>query len=153
MDDLRSYLVKHDVDAEIIDLEVAMPTAEAAANQLEISVGGIFKSLVLAQPDGNCVVAVLAGDAKLDKKTLAKLLGVKKLKFASAEVVLDQTGYPAGGTPPIGHQQSLPVYLDRSTFDHEFGYGGGGRHELLLKIRPQEIERVSGATVVKFLKR
>lgn len=30
---------------------------------------------------------------------------------------------------------------------YEFGYGGGGRHELLLKIRPQEIVRAAGAHV------
>ena len=96
---------------------------------------------------GAAIVAVLPGDARIDQKELAKIVGCKRLKFASADVVLFETGYPAGGTPPIGHRKQLPVYLDETTFNYEFGYGGGGRHELLLKIHPQEIVRVTNATV------
>ena len=147
MEDLRLYLEREQVEAELIDLGVPMTTAQAAADQLQISVDYIFKSLVLTDPDGRAIVVVLSGDARLDQKALARLLGVKKLKFASAEVVLHETGYPAGGTPPFGHRKKLPVYVDEKVMTYAFGYGGGGRPELVVKIRPQELVRITDATV------
>ena len=96
---------------------------------------------------GNTLVAVLPGDARVDLKALARLVRCKKLKFADAESVERVSGYPAGGTPPIGHRQRLPVYVDEKLFAHEVGYGGGGRPELLLKISADEIVRAADAVV------
>jgi Cys-tRNA(Pro)/Cys-tRNA(Cys) deacylase len=147
MDDLRAFLEREKVDAELIDLGVPMTTAQAAADQLQIPVGSIFKSLVMCDAEGRAFVLVLPGDARVDQKAVARLIGTKKVRFAPEEVVLHETGYPAGGTPPVGHRKSLPVLVDQKVLDYEFGYGGGGRHELLLKIRPDELVRVSKATV------
>jgi Cys-tRNA(Pro)/Cys-tRNA(Cys) deacylase len=119
MDDLRRYIKAKGIDAEIIDLAVPMTTAEAAAEQLNISVGGIFKSLVLTKPDKKAIVVVMPGDLRLDQKKLTKLVECKKLKFASSDIVLRETGYPAGGTPPIGHRNELQVYLDIKAMNYE----------------------------------
>ncbi len=147
MDDLRNFLRENKVDAEIIDLGIPMTTAEAAAEQLKIAVGGIFKSVVLTDPENNSYVVVVPGDRRINTNLVAKLVGAKKVKFASAEKVLEDTGYPAGGTPPIGHRKKIQVIIDEGLFAYEFGYGGGGRHELLLKISPNEIVNVTQGTV------
>jgi Cys-tRNA(Pro)/Cys-tRNA(Cys) deacylase len=147
MDDLRAFLEREKVDAELIDLGVPMTTAQAAADQLHIPVGSIFKSLVMCNTEGKAFVVVLPGDARVDQKAVARAVSTKKVKFAPEDVVLRETGYPAGGTPPLGHRKPLPVLVDEKLLGYEFGYGGGGRHELLLKIRPDELVRVSKATV------
>jgi Cys-tRNA(Pro)/Cys-tRNA(Cys) deacylase len=149
VDDMNEYLARAGVDAEVIDLGTPMTTAQAAADNLGVPVSQIFKSLVLTDDEGGAYVAVLPGDDRLDQKALCRLVGKKRLKFAQADVVLARTGYPAGGTPPIGHRDALPVYVDEKVMAFEFGYGGGGRHELLLKIRPAEMVRASAATVAK----
>jgi Cys-tRNA(Pro)/Cys-tRNA(Cys) deacylase len=147
MDALRSYLKGRKIDAELIDMGNPMTTARAAADLLKLPVGNIFKSLVLIDAKNSPLIVVLPGGARLDQKALARLVGTKKLKFASAEVVLEVTGYPPGGTPPLGHKTALPVYVDEKIMAYEFGYGGGGHPNWLLRIRPQELVRTTGATI------
>lgn len=147
MDRLREYLSKNNVDAELIDMGKPMTTAKAAADLLNVPVGEIFKSLVLVDHDGRPLVVVLPGDLRLDQNALARLTGAKKLKFAPEDVVLKVTGYPAGGTPPLGHLQGLAVYVDEKVLTCEVGYGGGGHPDWLLRIRPEELVRATGATV------
>ena len=147
MDVMRAFLNEKKVDAELIDMGSPMTTAQAAADLLKIPVENIFKSLVLVDAKGDAFLVVLPGGAKLDQKAVARLVGAKKLKFASEEVVLKVTGYQAGGTPPLGHQTALPVFVDEKVMAYEFGYGGGGHPDWLLRVRPKELVRVTGATV------
>ena len=145
--DLKAVLEHEQVVAELLDLGVPMTTADAAAEQLGIPVGSIFKSLVLVTDTGEVVVVVLAGDKRVDLKAVARVLGCKRLSFASPQVALEETGYPAGGTPPLGYPRPLRVLLDESVFQYAEGYCGGGRPQLLLRIRPQELARASKALV------
>jgi len=104
---------------------------------------------VLRGPDDTCAVAVLAGDARIDFRGVASAMGWKEARLAPPALVLKTTGYPAGGVPPLGHRTSLPVLVDEAMMDSSEGYAGGGRPELLLKIRPSEIVRVAKAKVAR----
>lgn len=144
--DLQAVLEENEIDAELIDLKVPMKTVQAAADQLDVPVAQIFKSLVLRGPsESDVVVAVLDGEARLDLKAVRKVLGWKKARFAPGDLVLAATGYPPGGTPPLGHKEDLPVLVDERLLSFEHGYAGGGRPELLLLITPQEILRATSA--------
>jgi len=61
--------------------------------------------------------------------------------------VFAKTGYPAGGTPPVGHRERVPVIVDAGVAAQSWGYAGGGRVELLVKIRSADIVRLAEATV------
>ena len=153
MDDIRVVLKRQDIDAELLDLGVAMTTVQAAAEKLGVPPRNIFKSLVVCGPEKSEVaIIVLPGDARADLKAVAKALSWKKVRFADPEVVLRETGYPAGGTPPIGHHHVSTVIVDEELLQIEEGYGGGGRPELLLRIAPSEIIRVTHAVVAKISK-
>jgi len=143
--DLREYLDRAGVDAEIIDLGVPMTTARAAAEQLGVSVGQIFKSLVLRDKKGEVLVVIAPGDRRIDLKAVSRVTGCKELSFAKPDLALRETGYPTGGTPPIGYPKPLRVVLDETALAYEESYCGGGRPELLLRIRTDELQRVSGA--------
>lgn len=146
--DLRTALSHQGIDAELIDLKVPMKTAQAAADELQVSVERIFKSLVLrGASDDEVAVVVLDGEARVDLRVVCKILGWKKARFASSELVLEATGYPAGGTPPVGHRRKLTVIVDQALLAFPDGYAGGGRPELLLRIAPGEIIRATSATV------
>ena len=144
---IQDYILAEGISAKIIDLGVPMETAAIAAENLQIPVGSIFKSIVLIDDHGQAIVAVLEGDKKVNLKQLAKIAGTRNLRFAKPDVVLRVTGYPAGGTPPIGHKEKLSVFVDRGLMAYAVGYGGGGFPELLLEIAPEELVRATGATV------
>lgn len=143
--DLKVFLERESVEAQLLDLGHPMTTTAAAADRLGIEMAGVFKSLVLCTEQEEIVIAVLPGDKRVDFKRICQVMGCRKLSFARPEVALERTGYPPGGTPPIGWETPLRTVIDESIHDHEEIYCGGGRPELLLRIQPAELLRVSGA--------
>jgi Cys-tRNA(Pro)/Cys-tRNA(Cys) deacylase len=93
------------------------------------------------------LVVVLPGDRRVDFKAVARVAGCAKVRFASPERALQETGYPPGGTPPLGYPGPLRVIVDEAVLQYPEGYGGGGRPELLLRIQPRELLRVTKGTL------
>ncbi|WP_244238418.1 aminoacyl-tRNA deacylase [Corallococcus terminator] len=147
MTDLGEFLKREQVNARLLTLATPMTTAAAAAQELGIAVGGIFKSLVFTTDTDEVLVVVLPGDRRVDFKAVARVAGCRKVAFASRERALEATGYPPGGTPPLGHPHALRVFVDAAVLEYPEGYGGGGRPELLLRLTPAELLRVTKGTV------
>jgi prolyl-tRNA editing enzyme YbaK/EbsC (Cys-tRNA(Pro) deacylase) len=145
--DFGEFLRAARIDADIVSPGVHMPTVEAAAAAMRVAPEQIFKSILFQARDGRCVMAIAAGTARIDRARVEAASGLAGLKLAKPDVVFAQTGYPAGGTPPLGHREAFPVLVDSRVAAQPVGYAGGGRPELLVKIRPADILRVTGATV------
>jgi Cys-tRNA(Pro)/Cys-tRNA(Cys) deacylase len=145
--DLADFIRARGLDAEIVSPGVPMPTVDAAAAALGVPPGRIFKSILFAARDGRCAMAIACGNARVDAGRLADCTGLGRLRLASPEVALRVTGYPAGGTPPIGHRGSFPVVVDTRVAAQEWGWAGGGRRELMVRIRPADIVSLTGARV------
>src|SRR5262249_24155316 len=107
--DLAEFIRAQGLDAEIASPGVPMPTVDAAAAAPGAAPARIFKPTLFAARDGRCVMAIACGNARVDAARLAALAGAERMHLASPEVALRVTGYPAGGTPPIGHRERFPV--------------------------------------------
>ncbi|HSB68759.1 MAG TPA: YbaK/EbsC family protein [Candidatus Methylomirabilis sp.] len=145
--DLAHFILEHDLQAEIVAPGAHMPTVDAAAAAMNVAPEQIFKSILFQSLAGRCVMVVACGNARVDVKRVQDLTGIFGLKLAKPDVVLAKTGYPAGGTPPVGHREKFPVIVDAAVAAQEWGYAGGGRPELLVKIRSADIIRLTGADV------
>jgi Cys-tRNA(Pro) deacylase len=145
--DFADYLAAHDLQAEIVAPGVHMPTVDTAAAAMGVPPAQIFKSILFQSPAGRCVLVVASGNARVDVRRVEALTGIANLKLAKPAVVFAKTGYPAGGTPPVGHRERFPVIVDARVAAQPWGYAGGGRVELLVKIRPADIVRLTAATV------
>jgi prolyl-tRNA editing enzyme YbaK/EbsC (Cys-tRNA(Pro) deacylase) len=144
---LPDFLVEEALEAQIVAPGVPMPTVGAAAAAMGVSPEQIFKSLLFQAPAGRCVLVVACGNARVDVKRVEGFTGIVDLKLAKPEVVLAKTGYPAGGTPPVGHRERFPVVVDARVAAQDWGYAGGGRPEYLVKIRSVDIIRLTNAMV------
>ncbi|MBP1776941.1 MAG: Cys-tRNA(Pro) deacylase [candidate division NC10 bacterium] len=145
--DFADYLLKQQLQAEIVAPGAHMPTVDAAASAVGVSPEQIFKSILFQSPAGRCVLVVASGNARVDVRRVEGLTGIVNLKLAKPEVVFAKTGYPAGGTPPLGHRERIPVIVDTRVAAQPWGYAGGGRVELLVKIQTADIIRLGQATV------
>src|SRR5688572_13873603 len=76
-------------------------TSEEAAKVRGFELKQGAKSLILKSPDG-FVMAVVPGNKKLDSKKLKKILGVKDIRFATAEEVKQVAGVEIGAVYPFG---------------------------------------------------
>ncbi len=145
--DLADYILEHDLQAEIVAPGAHMPTVDAAAAAMKVSAEQIFKSILFQAKDGRCVMVIACGNGRVDLRRVEPTTGLKGLKLAKPDVVFAKTGYPAGGTPPVGHREKFPVIVDTRVAAQEWGYAGGGRPEFLVKIKSADIIRLNSAEV------
>src|SRR5262245_43017961 len=86
-------------------------TSEQAAAVRGTSLASGAKALVVRAGDG-FVLLVLPADRKLDSRKARAGLGVKSVRFATAEEVEQLTGLKPGSIPPFGSLFGLRTYCD-----------------------------------------
>ncbi len=145
--DLADFILEHDLQAEIVAPGAHMFTVDAAAAAMKVPPEQIFKSILFQAKDSQCVMVIACGNGRVDLKFVQAITGLQGLKLAKPDVVFAKTGYPAGGTPPVGHREKFPVIVDTRVAAQEWGYAGGGQPALLVKIKSADIIRLTDGTV------
>lgn len=127
-------------------LSDAARTAQQAADALGVHVGQIAKSIIFRRKsDDAAVLVVTSGDRRVDEKKVDALVG--KTGRADAEFVKSRTGYSIGGVSPVGHAQPPVTLIDRELFRFEEIWAAAGHPHGVFKLRPQDLERLTGAPV------
>jgi len=121
-------------------------TAADAARAVGCELGAIAKSLVF-EVDGIPVLVLCSGDRRVDETKLAALRGASAAKPASRDRVLEVTGYPAGGTPAMGHRTPLDVVADVSLARYRYLWSAGGT---LDTVYPVALERLVAASAARW---
>mmetsp|Transcript_21256 Transcript_21256/g.39671 ORF Transcript_21256/g.39671 Transcript_21256/m.39671 type:complete len:125 (+) Transcript_21256:93-467(+) len=93
-------------------------TCQDAADQLGCDIAHIAKSVVFKGKDG-AVVVITSGKNLVDKKKKVKHLLGYKPSMATAEYVLEHTGYAVGGVPPFGHAMPTTIILDEELLNFD----------------------------------
>ena len=115
-----------------------------AAEKLNLDPARVFKTL-LAEVDGDLVVAIVPVTGQLDLKALAVALSGKRAVLADPQLAQRRTGYVVGGISPIGQRTHLPTILDRSALGHATILVSGGRRGLDLELAPVDLIAVTDA--------
>jgi prolyl-tRNA editing enzyme YbaK/EbsC (Cys-tRNA(Pro) deacylase) len=161
-DDLQIYIETHCINAQLVRDIGETPTVPAAAEALGVEPERIVKTLLFLckMPGRNAgsrqpVVVIANGERRIDSKRLAAHLdlAVKRISMASAERVLEWTGYCAGGVPPFGHLCEMAVVMDaaiEALADRDGGiiYGGGGDDHTMVRLTVPELLRVVQPQIV-----
>lgn len=115
-----------------------------AAAALRLDPDRVFKTLI-ADVDGQLVVAVVPVSGQLNLKALAAAVGAKKASMADAARAEKATGYVIGGISPVGQRKALPTVLDASALDHSTIFVSGGRRGIDIEVTPADLVDVTGA--------
>ena len=110
-------LEKFDQKLKIIVLKTTARTAIDAANSLNCEVGAIVKSL-LFRTDNSFLLCLVSGDNKCSLNKLKKITLKKDVFMASPDEVKDQTGYTIGSVSPVGHLNSIEIFIDKVLEDN-----------------------------------
>jgi Cys-tRNA(Pro) deacylase len=145
---LLAYLREHGVEAELLASGVPMPTVPLAAAAIGVREDQIIKSLLFRDGNGHLVLAIASGSARIDRGLLGAATGLDRPRLADPATVLAVTGFPAGGVAPVGHATPVRVVVDRRAAVLEVVYGGGGAEDVLLRISPRDIIRLTNAEIV-----
>lgn len=152
--DLLTYINDHDIDAEIIFLDEETMTVADAAAALQVTPAQIIKSIAFLA-EGEPVLAITNGVSRVGWKTLADYLDVsrRQLRMADPAQVQEMTGYEVGAVPPFGHPQPLRTLIDTAVFEQSVIFGGGGATNALIRLTPQELQRVVEGEVAALAER
>ncbi len=119
-----------------------------AADALGLDPDAVLKTL-LAEVDGELVVAVVPVSGQLDLKALASAVGGKRAAMADPAVAERTTGYVVGGISPIGQRRRLRTVVDESASVRPVVYVSGGRRGVDLGLDPADLVRALDAQVAR----
>lgn len=140
------FFAARGVHMPIIDTEAPTPTVETAAAAHGVEPGRIAKTLAFRLKDGQIVLLVARGDARIDNRKFKDAFG--KGRMLPPEEVAAVTGHPVGGVCPFGLARPLPVYLDRRLRDFEEVLPAAGSTHNAVRIAPALIAELTGASWV-----
>ena len=108
-------------------------TSEQAAAVRGASLSSGAKALVVKAGD-QFVLLIIPADRKLDSKKTRASLGVKAIRFATREEVLELTGLQPGSIPPFGSLFNLPTYVDPALAENSSINFNAGDHSISIQM-------------------
>jgi Cys-tRNA(Pro)/Cys-tRNA(Cys) deacylase len=117
-----------------------------AAHALGVPPEQVFKTLMTVV-DGTLTVAVVPVTGQLDLKALAAAVGGKKAAMAPRGDAERATGYVVGGISPLGQRTAHPTVVDETVWLFDTVLVSGGRRGLDIELAPDDLVRLTSATV------
>lgn len=122
------------------------------ANEVNMNIKTVFKTLVLHSDKNNIIMACIPGDDELHLKKLAQAANFKKVEMIHLKELQPLTGYIRGGCSPLGAKKNYPVYIDKTVLNWEqIAISAGIRGEQIL-LNPNDLIKAVNATVVDLIK-
>ncbi|MYH97146.1 MAG: YbaK/EbsC family protein [Acidimicrobiia bacterium] len=137
------------VPVEPVRYPAGTRTAADAAAAVGCDVGQIVKSLIFATPT-KLVLALTSGANQVDIDRLGELAG-EEISLADPEAVRAATGFAIGGTPPFGHLNPLPVWIDEDLLAYDTVWAAAGTPDSCFPITPAQLVAATGAIPADFI--
>nr|MDE0500808.1 Cys-tRNA(Pro) deacylase [bacterium] len=131
----------------LVDFDAAPDYGRAVAEALGVDPARLFKTLV-AFADDRPLVGLVPADVRLSVKSLARAVGVRRVRLASPQEARRLTGYVPGGISPFGQRRRMPVLVDESALDHPSIWVSAGKRGLQIEIDPAELVKFLEARTV-----
>lgn len=139
---VKAFFKQYNLDTRIQEFEASSATVELAATALNCEPERIAKTLSF-MADGQAILVVTAGDAKIDNKKFKGHFKTKA-KMLSPDQVIDLVGHAVGGVCPFAVKKDVSVYLDISLKRFETVYPACGSSNSAIELTIEELEKYSG---------
>ena len=143
--------VRYEVREYQVDLEDL--TAPTVARKVGLEPAQVFKTLVTKGDRHGPCFAIVAADAELDMKALARARGDRKIALVPLKDVQPMTGYIRGGVTVLGARKAFPVVVDETFPTFEIVAVSAGTRGAQLVLDPADYVRVTKATVAPIQRR
>ena len=133
--EIREYEVDPaDLSAEHVAEEVGLPPEQ------------VFKTLVARGDRHGVLLAVVAANAELDFKALARLSSNRTVELVSLKEVQPLTGYIRGGVTALAGKRDYPVYVDETIQLFDVVAVSAGVRGAQMLLAPDDYLRATQAT-------
>jgi Cys-tRNA(Pro)/Cys-tRNA(Cys) deacylase len=136
------------------ELPVEKLGALEAAQILGVSPELVYKTIVVTRAgEGKPILAVTPGSKEVDLKSLAKVLGEKKVFLPTEREAERLTGLQAGGISPLALiNRGFQVIVDASAKSQVEIYISGGQRGLDIRLQTEALINLTNAVVADFSK-
>jgi len=140
--DVHNCLQEEGVAHEIIHLPALADTARRAADLLGVPLREVVKTLLFFL-DTRPAIVLVPGDRQASPELIRQVSGCSEVVLARPFEVLQITGFRAGALPPCGLAVEIPTYADPEVFVLPVVFCGGGTTTTMLKMRSEELMRIT----------
>ena len=121
--------------------------AEATAEKLGLHPNQVFKTLVIRGDRQGICLAVLAANAQLNLKALARLGDDRKMQPVALKEVQPLTGYIRGGVTALACKKNYQDYVDEWMEANDQIAVSAGVRGAMIRLNPHDYIRATQATV------
>ena len=138
-------LEQQKIPFELIEYELTDDLVDGVtvANKIGYPVFVVYKTLLVTAGANKFFVCIIPVDQELNLKSIAKVVGEKKVELLHVKELLPTTGYIRGGCSPIGMKKLFPTIIDSSAENNDFIIVSGGRIGLQLKLLLADLLRIT----------
>ncbi len=142
---LDSLAINYEILTYTVDPQNLVATT--TADKLGLPHDQVFKTLVIRGDRHGICLAVLAANAQLDLKALAKLTQDRKMLPVALKEVQPLTGYIRGGVTALACKKNYPTYVDEWIEAYDQIAVSAGMRGAMLWLTPQDYINATQATV------
>ena len=147
LDRIRGILEENGIPFEVFEHE-AVYTNPTMAEALGVKAGDTIKNICMVTKEGEAILVLVPGDARIDTKKICAAAGTSRVSFADEDTVLEKVGCPIGCVPPFGHASEIRAFMDRALLKKRALYFNPGVHTKSFKITSHHLRKLCGATFV-----
>lgn len=138
---VKEYFRQYGMENRVQEFEVSSATVELAAEALHCEPCRIAKTLSF-MVDGNPILIVAAGDAKIDNPKYKAQFGTKAKMLTPAEAEA-LVGHAVGGVCPFAVNTGVTIYLDESLKRFQTVFPACGSSNSAIELTIAELEKYS----------
>jgi len=132
----------------VIELQSTTRTSAEAAQTVGCRVEQIAKSIVFRGKQTDRPVLVIAsGPNRINEKKVEALIS-EPIGKADANFVRQRTGFVIGGVPPVGHLETIEIFIDEDLLKYEEIWAAAGTPNAVFKLTPSDLIKMTGGRVV-----
>ncbi|WP_254862695.1 YbaK/EbsC family protein [Halovivax gelatinilyticus] len=142
---------RYDIEPDVVEFEEGTKTAADAASAIGCETAQIASSLVFTV-DNELVVSVTSGANRVDETVLAESFGADSaaVEMADPDRIRETLGWVIGGVPPICHETSVPMVMDRTLLSFDEVWAAAGTPTSVFPIDPETLHALTGSSLVTF---
>ena len=147
---ILEFLRSKNVDFEKMEhapVTTSIGAAEARGSQLSQGAKAIT-----VKADDQYYHLIISAAVRLDNKKLRKILGTRRVRFATPEELFELTGCLPGAVPPFGNLFGLPVMMDNTLMAEETVYFNCGSNTISLRMARSDLVALTESRIEDFHK-
>ena len=144
---VRAAIAARGFDFEVREFPAGTRTSAQAAAAVGCEIGQIAKSMVFRAVDrGRPVLVVASGANRVDEAKVAALVG-EGIGRADPDFVREKTGFAIGGVPPVGHDETPLILIDRDLLAFAEVWAAAGTPNAVFRLNPADLAELTGGRV------